>query len=77
MAKDGLTVVGSLLLGLHDSGGVLHYVGRSSAFTAAMRADLVDLLAPHAVAEGQAHPWVGVENVRVPGGASRWSKGKD
>lgn len=77
VAKDGQTVVGSLLLGLHDSSGRLHYVGGTSAFTASMRADLVDLLAPHAAAEGQEHPWVGVENVRVPGGVNRWSKGKD
>ena len=77
VAKDGLTVVGSLLLGLHDSDGRLHYVGGTSAFTASMRTDLVHLLAPHAVPVGQAHPWVGAQTVRVPGGASRWSKGKD
>ena len=34
---DGEAIVGSLLLGLHDSEGRLQYVGGSSAFTAAMR----------------------------------------
>lgn len=77
LAKDGRTVVGSLLLGLHDAQGRLHYVGGTSAFTAAMRTELVAVLAPHGVAEGQSHPWVAADHVRVPGGASRWNKGKE
>jgi ATP-dependent DNA ligase len=42
-----------------------------------MRTELVAVLAPQGVAEGESHPWVAGEDVRVPGGASRWSKGKD
>jgi ATP-dependent DNA ligase len=71
---DGQPVVGSLLLGLHDQAGTLHYVGASSAFTAATRAALVDLLEPHSVGEGQPHPWRGATTARVPGEASRWKR---
>jgi ATP-dependent DNA ligase len=76
------TLVGSLLLGLYDDAGVLHHVGITSAFTMAVRRRLVDELAPlrkHALEE---HPWrdwadVGDGDVRMPGGQSRWSAGKD
>lgn len=71
---DGRDVVGSLLLGLHDATGALHYVGVCSAFTAVKRAELVDLLAPLSVAESDPHPWRGREDVRIPGQASRWKK---
>ncbi len=71
---DGAAVVGSLLLGLHDEIGRLHYVGASSAFSAAVRADLVGLLAPYAVTADDRHPWHGDEAVRVPGEANRWNK---
>ena len=53
---DGQPVVGSLLLGLHDDEGRLHYVGAASAFTAAVRADLVGLLAPFAVTDDARAP---------------------
>ncbi len=76
------TLVGSLLLGLYDDAGVLHHVGITSAFTMAVRRALVDELAPfrkHALAQ---HPWrdwaeVADGDVRMPGGQSRWSAGKD
>lgn len=71
---DGQEVVGSLLLGLHDEDGTLHYVGAASAFTARDRAALVDLLAPHAVGPDAAHPWRGDARARVPGQANRWKK---
>lgn len=71
---DGEAIVGSLLLGLHDSEGRLQYVGGSSAFTAAMRRELVDLLAPLACNDDDPHPWRDVSGVRVPGTANRWKK---
>ena len=71
---DGHPVVGSLLLGLHDDSGALQYVGASSAFPAAVRADLIGLLAPLAVAADDAHPWTDGGSARVPGGANRWQK---
>lgn len=70
----GQDIVGSLLLGLHDDVGQLHYVGAASAFPAATRAALVDLLAPQAADDGEEHPWRGRPNARVPGEASRWKK---
>jgi ATP-dependent DNA ligase len=73
-ATDGSPVVGSLLLGLHDATGTLHYVGAASAFTAAVRADLVGLLAPYAIGSDEAHPWRGASEARVPGEANRWKK---
>lgn len=70
----GNEVVGSLLLGLYDDEGALQHVGASSAFTGAVRASLVELLAPYEVAEDAPHPWRGTSGVRVPGEASRWKK---
>ena len=75
-------LVGSLLLGLYDDRGALHHVGVTSAFTTAMRRQLVGELAPlreHALDE---HPWRawaadGRAAARMPGGQSRWSAGKD
>ncbi len=72
--SDGSAVVGSLLLGVHDRSGALHYVGAASAFTATVRAELVELLAPLAVADGDPHPWRGETSARVPGEANRWKK---
>jgi ATP-dependent DNA ligase len=72
--SDGQPVVGSLLLGLHDPDGTLHYVGASSAFTAPVRASLVDELAPLTVGDDQPHPWRPPTTARVPGGPSRWKK---
>ncbi len=66
--------MGSLLLGLHDAEGRLHYVGGASAFTTTMRRDLVDRLAPLTCSEDESHPWRGASDVRIPGTANRWKK---
>ncbi|MGH3416881.1 MAG: ATP-dependent DNA ligase, partial [Actinocrinis sp.] len=73
-------VVGSLMLGLYGADGVLNYVGGSSAFTMARRAELIDELARYRVADGDEHPWVGEgadEEHRRPGQLNRWNAGKD
>lgn len=62
--------VGSLLLGLYDDEGRLHYVGHTSSFKAAERRALRAELAP---LEGVESFYGG----REPGGHSRWSAGKD
>jgi ATP-dependent DNA ligase len=66
LAKSG-DGVGSLLLGLHDGTGVLHYVGHTSAFNVAEARDLLRRLRPleggRSFAQG-----------RTPGGPSRWSR---
>jgi ATP-dependent DNA ligase len=71
--------VGSLLLGLYDHAGRLQHVGVCSSFPAAERRALVQRLAPSRMALAE-HPWGTAhdgEDVRRPGGASRWSQGKD
>jgi ATP-dependent DNA ligase len=80
--KDGKdALVGSLLLGLYDGEGRLHHVGVTSAFTMAMRKQLVTELAPLRRRALEDHPWRewadAGEMTRMPGGQSRWSAGKD
>jgi ATP-dependent DNA ligase len=75
-------LVGSLLLGLYSSDGLLQHVGVASSFTAARRAELIDELAP-LVTDARDHPWANWQNAdaqassRLPGGQSRWTGGKD
>jgi ATP-dependent DNA ligase len=66
-AGDG---VGSLLLGLYDSSGVLQYVGHTSSFRAAERRSLLAEMRP---LEGGPS----FEGGRVPGGPSRWARAKE
>jgi ATP-dependent DNA ligase len=80
--KSGKDAVGSLLLGLYDDEGLLQHVGVTSAFTMAMRKQLVKELAPLRKHALQKHPWrawASAEAIssRMPGGQSRWSAGKD
>jgi len=85
--KDGKgTMVGSLLLGLHDAEGTLHHVGICSAFTTARRKELVRELAPLREGAMEHHPWrdwaewsaAGEDpGRRLPGASSRWNRGKD
>ena len=81
--KRGPDAVGSLLLGLYDDRGDLHHVGVTSAFTMATRKALVDELQPLRKDALKNHPWrewAGAgdgADVRMPGGHSRWSAGKD
>lgn len=81
--KDKQEAVGSLLLGLYDDAGVLQHVGVTSAFTMAMRKQLLEEFAPlreNAMAD---HPWrdwaqaSAGDAERMPGAKSRWSGGKD
>jgi ATP-dependent DNA ligase len=81
--KSGTDAVGSLLLGLYDGKGTLHHVGVTSSFTMATRKHLALELAPLRRDALKDHPWrewaqAGTgEMVRMPGGRSRWSAGKD
>jgi ATP-dependent DNA ligase len=80
--KSGKDAVGSLLLGLYDDAGMLQHVGVTSAFTMAMRKQLVKELAPLRKNAIKDHPWrewagAAAESNRMPGGQSRWSDGKD
>ena len=75
-------LVGSLLLGLYDDAGDLHHVGFTSSFTAVARRQLATELEPLRRGALHGHPWrdwggADEGGVRMPGAASRWSKGKD
>jgi ATP-dependent DNA ligase len=78
------TLVGSLLLGLHDAEGRLHHVGVCSAFTQKVRAELAVELAPLRDNALEGHPWrewaafqESEAPTRQPGATSRWNRGKD
>jgi ATP-dependent DNA ligase len=77
------SLVGSLLLGLHDNRGNLHHVGVTSAFSMATRRQLAVELEPLRDRALDGHPWrewaqaMGEGTTRLPGGQSRWSAGKD
>ena len=80
--KDKL--VGSLLLGLYDEGGVLHHVGITSAFKQEVRAQLAERLKPMREGARENHPWKDWAEwqdtdvaQRLPGATSRWNRGKD
>jgi ATP-dependent DNA ligase len=72
--------VGSLLLGLHDDAGTLQHVGVASAFSAASRRELARALEPLRRGALEGHPWrdwkLAEGADRMPGAASRWSRGK-
>jgi ATP-dependent DNA ligase len=62
--------ISTLLLGLYDDGGGLDFVGHCSGFPAAIRRELEEQL-PTLRAPGS------ISGERVPGGQSRWSRGKE
>lgn len=65
--------VGSILLGVYDKDGALHYVGHASNFQKKEKFELLDFLEPYRTdAEGKSFG-----GGRTPGGPSRWSGGKD
>jgi len=80
--KSGHDAIGSLLLGLYDESGRLHHVGVTSSFTMAARRELVKELEGMRKDALKDHPWrdwaeAAGDHVRLPGGQSRWSAGKD
>ena len=80
--KAGQGVVGSLLLALYDEHDVLQHVGVTSSFTMARRQELARELEPLRRNALPKHPWrdranTATGSVRMPGGRTRWSAGKD
>jgi ATP-dependent DNA ligase len=65
----GKTELGSLLLGLYDAGGRLHYIGHASSFDAARRAELTAIFEPLSGGGGFTGD--------APGGPSRWARGEE
>ena len=76
-------VVGSLLLGLFNSDGVLQHVGVAASFSVKRRAELVDELKPYEMSDFTGHPWEEWAEAeahmssRLPGAVSRWNADKD
>lgn len=68
--KDG-GKIGSLLLGLYDENGELHFIGHCSGFPDVDRVEIFERFR-----ELTADDSFGAE-ARAPGGQSRWSAGKD
>jgi ATP-dependent DNA ligase len=62
--------ISTLLLGLYDDDGDLDFVGHASGFPAAVRRELHELLPPREEPGS-------ISGERVPGGQSRWSRGKE
>jgi ATP-dependent DNA ligase len=84
--KGERTAVGSLLLGLFDDSGALQHVGVCASFTQEKRRELAAYLAPYRRDALADHPWklwaergpaTAEAGHRLPGGQSRWSRGKD
>ncbi len=78
--------IGSLMLGLYDDDGRLHHLGVASNFTAAIRREMLDALAPMVADDLSTHPWgewadlsahASGEHGRLPGNVSRWNATKD
>jgi ATP-dependent DNA ligase len=62
--------ISTLLLGLYDDNGELDFVGHCSGFPAPVRRELEETL-PKLRAPGK------LSDKRIPGGQSRWSRGKE
>jgi ATP-dependent DNA ligase len=76
------THIGSLLLGLYNDAGGLQHVGICASFTTKRRQELAAELAPLREGALEGHPWrqwrfEPSEHNRMPGGGSRWNRGKD
>ena len=62
--------ISTLLLGLYGKTGEIDFVGHTSGFPAAVRRELEEVL-PKMRAPGK------ISDARIPGGQSRWSRGKE
>jgi ATP-dependent DNA ligase len=76
------THVGSLLLGIYDDEGTLQHVGIAAAFSMKRRQELAEELEPLRANALRDHPWrewraEDDDDIRMPGGTSRWNRGKD
>ncbi|NQV05220.1 ATP-dependent DNA ligase [bacterium] len=71
--KDG-DKIGSILLGLHDDEGRLHFIGHCSGFS---DHDRIEILRRFEEIRSDESFGDHTDGVRAPGGESRWSGGKD
>lgn len=66
--------VGSLLLGLYNPEGQLHFIGHCASFSAREARELLDRLRPLVVPPGEENPGGFSRQARFPGAESRWSR---
>ncbi|HET9723004.1 MAG TPA: ATP-dependent DNA ligase [Actinomycetota bacterium] len=74
--------IGSLLLGVYDDAGRMHFLGHTSAFKAAERREILERVRPlettmEAALEAALGGLEGVDPARMAGGPSRWSRGRE
>lgn len=71
--------IGSILLGLYDPVGKLQHVGVCGSFSMEQRVEMVSFLSPWRERASENHPWVdgAAPEQKIPGGQSRWSRGKN
>jgi len=70
--------VGSLLLGLYDDAGVLHYVGHTSSFKARERVEVLEKLRPFEGKKSFSRAWEAESSGgRTPDSMSRWTVGRE
>jgi len=74
--------IGSLLLGVYDDAGRMHFIGHTSAFRAAERREILERVRPlettmEAALEAALGDLEGVDPARMAGGQSRWSRGRE
>jgi ATP-dependent DNA ligase len=75
-AKSGQGI-GSLLLGLYDQAGVLHYVGHTSSFKARERVEIREKLRPLEGERSFSRAWPDAPQGRTPDSMSRWTVGRE
>jgi ATP-dependent DNA ligase len=69
--------IGSLLLGLYDDRGVLHYVGHTSSFKAKERVEIREKLRPLEGERSFSKAWPDSPQGRTPDSMSRWTVGRE
>ncbi|MDP9342438.1 MAG: ATP-dependent DNA ligase [Actinomycetota bacterium] len=69
--------IGSLLLGLYDDAGVLHYVGHTSSFKARERVEIREKLRPLEGERSFSRAWPEAPQGRTPDSMSRWTVGRE
>jgi ATP-dependent DNA ligase len=75
-AKSGQGI-GSLLLGLYDEAGVLHYVGHTSSFKARERVEIREKLRSLEGERSFSRAWPEAPQGRTPDSHSRWAAGRE
>ena len=79
LGRDGRGAA-SLLLGLYDSGGRLHFAGVASGFGVTLRDEIGAELRSYRIEPGQSHPWLEADRdglYHIPQQQNRWNGERD